>query len=78
MDFVAWKKLLISKAVNNFGFLFPPLVFNISDLLWGLSFDAFVFVLLLPRSNVILSNAAGISLAIKKVLNLHLINSHQF
>ena len=46
--------VLISKAVNNFGILFPSLVFTISDLLLSLSFDALVFFLLLLRSNAIL------------------------
>ena len=49
--------MLISKAVNHFGFLFPPLVLYISDLLLSLSFDALVFFLLLRRSNAILLQA---------------------
>ena len=49
-------------------FLFQPLVFNVSDLLSSLSFDALVFFLLLLRSNVILPNAEGVSLAIKVIL----------
>ena len=65
--------MLISKVLNRFGFLFSPLVFNISDLLLSLSFDALVFFLLLLRNNGILPNAEGVSLAIKKVLNLHTI-----
>ena len=56
--------MLISRALNRFGFLFPPLVFNISDLLLSLSFDALVFFLLLLRSNDILPNAEDVSHAL--------------
>ena len=57
-------------ALDRFGFLFPPLVFNVTDLLLGLSFDVPLFLPLLLRSNVILPHAEGSSLAFKKVLNL--------
>ena len=62
--------MLVSKALDRFGFLFPPLVFNVTDLLLGLSVDVFVFLPLLLRSNVILPLAEGFSLAFKEVLNL--------
>ena len=51
--------VLKNKALYYFGFLFLPVVFNVSDLLLGLSFDALVFFLLLLRSNAILLKAKG-------------------
>ena len=60
--------MLISKGQNNFGFLFPPHVFNISDHLLSLRFDALVFFLFMLRSNIILPNAEGFSLFTQECL----------
>ena len=62
--------ILVSKALDRFGFFFPPLVFKVTDLLLGLSFDELVFLLLLLRSNVILPHADGFSLAFMDILTL--------
>ena len=62
--------MLISKALNHMGFLFPPLVFNISDLLLCLSFDALLYTFCLCWE---IMSCQSVSLATKKVLNLHII-----
>ena len=65
--------MLVSKALDRFGFLYPPLVFNDTGLLLDLSFDVLVFLPLLLRSNVILPHAEGFSLGFKELLNLPIV-----